>query len=95
MAHKDRRGLVDVARREPLLERLVKQQPRRQADDAGNLNCGRQPGQDAHGAALREAADDDAVGSDAAVDLRLNQPVEVALRGDDAGSVLVVAEVGG
>lgn len=37
VGHEDGRPLVDVVLRDVLLERLVQEQPRRHADDAGNL----------------------------------------------------------
>lgn len=76
-----------------LVAKLVaQQQPAAEADDAAELDGGGEAGEEGHGAALGEAAEDDAVGGDAGVDLGLDEAVEVAGRDADAGVVLVLAQ---
>ena len=89
VTHEDRRRLVDVPGGQVGGEALMEKQPRRQAYDAGNLDGGGEAGEDAHRAALGEAAEDDAVGGDARRDLILDEAVEEGLGLCDAGSILV------
>lgn len=96
VAHEHGRRLVHVAGRgEVRGEGLVQQQPGREAEDAGDLDGRGEAGEDAHGAALGEAAEDDAVGGDAGRDLVLDEAVEVGLGLGDARGVLVGAAAEG
>lgn len=77
MAQQDGRVLVQLRLRQLLPEATAKQQPRRQRHDARELDLGSEAGEDGHGAALREAAEDYTVRGDAGVELGLDQGREV------------------
>jgi len=92
VAHEHGRLLVKLGLGRDLGELLAQEEPRRQSDNAGKLVLGRQAREDAHGTALAEAAEYDAVGRDAGVDLLLDEAVEVLLAAKDTNLVLVAAE---
>lgn len=92
MGHEDGRLLVELGLGHELGKLEAEEEIRGQGDNAGQLGLGSEAAEQAHGAALAEATDDDAVGRDARVDLLLDQIVEVGLAGQDAGLVLVAAE---
>lgn len=81
MGHEDGRLLVELGLGHELGELEAEEEIRGQGDNAGQLAFGSEAAEQAHGAALAEAADDDAVGRDARVDLLLDQIVEVSLAG--------------
>lgn len=91
VAHQNRCLLVQVALGNVVHKRAAEKQPRREADNAANLDRGSETGQDAHSAALREAAEDDAVGGDAGCNLFLDERVEVVTGREDACGVFVAA----
>ena len=80
-------GLGDQVRK---LE--AQKQVRRQADNARQLVLCREARKDAHGAALRETADDDTLGRNPGINLLLDQTVEVLLADQNSRFVLVLAE---
>lgn len=80
-------GLLDL-----LGEAAAEDEPAAEAQDAGEAVRGGQAGEEGHGAALAEAAEDDAVGGDAGVDLGLDELVEVLGRLAHAGLVFVCAD---
>ena len=90
VAHEHRRVLVHVGGQ--VLELLAQEQPRREAHDASDLDGGGEAREDRHGATLGEAAEDDAVGGDAGVDLLLDQLVEIDAALEDAALVLAALE---
>lgn len=83
---------VGVGGRHHPREALREEQPRRHADDASELVLAGQTRKDGHGAALGEAAQDDALRRDAGVDLLLDQVVEVLLASLDTLCVLAADE---
>lgn len=94
VAHEDGRvgvGLDGGRRQKGRLQLERQQQVRRHGDDAGEALDARDAGEDGHGAALREAAEDDALGRHAAVDLLLHQLLQVVARRQDAGLVFGAA----
>lgn len=89
MAHENGGVLVDVAVRDIVLELLVEEKPRRETDDAANLDWGRQTGEYAHGTTLGEAAEDNAVGRNAVLDLLLNEAMQIVAGLENARAVLI------
>ena len=79
MAHENRGRLIEVLRRNVIAEALVQKKPRRESHDAPNLDRCREPGENAYGAALGEAAEDDALRRDACRDLVLDERVDIGL----------------
>lgn len=88
----ERRVLVGPVLGDVVRDAVAQQQVARQAEDAAQLLAAREPREDGHGAALREAAQHDARRLDALVDLVLDQAGEVVARAQDAGLVLVAGE---
>jgi hypothetical protein len=98
MAHENRRVLVRRVGRNHLAHLILQQQVARQAENSAQLRRARHAGHQAHGTALAETAQHDALGGDSGVDLGLDEGVEDFLRAHDAGFVVgavgEVAEVG-
>lgn len=98
VAHENRRVLVWRLGRHHVLDLVLEQQIARQAEDAAQLRRAGDTGHQAHGAALAEAAQHDALRRDARVDLVLDERVEDFLRAQHARLILAavrqVAKVG-
>nr|POE79373.1 hypothetical protein CFP56_07438 [Quercus suber] len=88
VAHEDRGGLVGAVGGDEVAQLALQQQVAAQAEDAAEAVGRGDAGQQAHRAALREAAEDDARGGDARVDLSLDQRVEDLARAQDARLVV-------
>ena len=95
VAHEDGRRLVDVALWDVVHELLPQEQPRGEADDAGNLEGRRQSRDDAHGTTLGEAANENTLRGDAGGDLLLDEGVDIGACLEDPLDVLVGRRAGG
>ena len=97
MAHEHRRlrvgALLAVLARQKTLNLVVQQEIRREAEEAGQPGRARHAREEGHGAALREAAEDDARGLDALGRLGAHEGEEVLFGAQDAGFVVRGAEV--
>jgi hypothetical protein len=84
VSHEDRYLLVRVVRGDHLLDLLLQEQVAAQTEDATQLLLVCDSRQQCHGASLREASNDDAVGGDALCHFLVDEGVEVLAGLDDA-----------
>lgn len=89
VAHQDGRVLVELGLGHQVGEPEAQDQVGGHGDDAGELDRGGEAGEDAHGSALAEARERDALRRDAVVNLLLDQRVDVLLAPHDTRLVLV------
>lgn len=92
MGHEDGRLLVELRFGHELGKLEAEEEVRAEGDDAGQLGLDSETAEQAHGATLAEAADDNAVGRDARVDFLLDQVVEIRLARQDSSLVFITAE---
>lgn len=91
VTHENWGVLVDIALRNIFFKLLVEQEPRREADNAANLDWSSKASKYAHGTALGESTEDDTVSRNTILDLLLNEPVEVVPGLENAGTIFIFA----
>lgn len=84
MSHENRRILIRVALRNETLDLIFHQQVTRKPNDAAEFVLAGRSSEEGDGAALREAAQNDALRRDTRGNLSIDQGVEVAARAQDA-----------